>query len=308
MQWRSNDLEILAELHGGHAAQPPWRAFLGQLAQRCSADAATLVYADHATNEPVHISSAAASSERLDVEAQLRLRPLRVYAFDELGTVWVAGAAAARFGRIVKVGGTNGWSAWVLVSRNAGDFAAADSALLSTLAPQIAIAVGNFARLERERRRVAIAEDLLRRAGISWRTAHSQREFEGAAAPETEPALAKLLQHRPDTPTALRLRDDPLTDVLVVPAAPDTIVVTRAARAPSLEQIQCLARLWSLTPSEARFASALAQGNSLTEAAELLELTIETARHYSKRLYAKTGARGLPDLVRLVLTSVAALA
>ncbi len=41
---------------------------------------------------------------------------------------------------------------------------------------------------------------------------------------------------------------------------------------------------------------------------EILHLTLETARNYSKRLYAKTGTRGQADLVRLVLTNVAMLA
>ena len=37
-------------------------------------------------------------------------------------------------------------------------------------------------------------------------------------------------------------------------------------------------------------------------------LTLETARTYSKRIFNKTGTRGQPDLVRLILTDVAVLA
>lgn len=46
----------------------------------------------------------------------------------------------------------------------------------------------------------------------------------------------------------------------------------------------------------------LAAGKSLTKAAEQLDLTIETARNYSKKIFAKTATRGQTDLVRLILT------
>ncbi|PHX98275.1 MAG: chemotaxis protein CheY, partial [Rhodospirillaceae bacterium] len=36
-------------------------------------------------------------------------------------------------------------------------------------------------------------------------------------------------------------------------------------------------------------------------------LTVETARNYSKKIYAKTGARGHAELVRIILTSVLAI-
>ena len=48
-------------------------------------------------------------------------------------------------------------------------------------------------------------------------------------------------------------------------------------------------------------------GLFLLSAAAMLGLTIETARNYSKKIYAKTGARGQPELVRIILTSVLAI-
>ena len=68
-----------------------------------------------------------------------------------------------------------------------------------------------------------------------------------------------------------------------------------------------LVDLFGLLPSEARLAWLLAQATSIAEAAAALGLTIETARNYSKKIYAKTGARGQADLVRIVMTSVLAL-
>ena len=68
-----------------------------------------------------------------------------------------------------------------------------------------------------------------------------------------------------------------------------------------------LVDLFGLLPSEARLAWLLAQATSIADAAEALGITVETARNYSKKIYAKTGAKGHADLVRIVLTSVLAI-
>lgn len=68
---------------------------------------------------------------------------------------------------------------------------------------------------------------------------------------------------------------------------------------------EAIAGLFGLSRSEARLADAIASGASLDDAAARCGLTRETARTYSKRIFAKTGARGQPDLVRLVLTRLA---
>lgn len=68
---------------------------------------------------------------------------------------------------------------------------------------------------------------------------------------------------------------------------------------------EAVAGLFGLSRSEARLAEAIAGGASLEEAARACGLTRETARTYSKRIFAKTGARGQADLVRLVLTRLA---
>ena len=68
-----------------------------------------------------------------------------------------------------------------------------------------------------------------------------------------------------------------------------------------------LVDLFGLLPSEARLAWELAQGRTIAEAATELNLTLETARNYSKKIYSKTGARGQVELVRIILTSVLAI-
>ena len=73
------------------------------------------------------------------------------------------------------------------------------------------------------------------------------------------------------------------------------------------DRCEQLIDLFGFLPSEARLAWAMAQGRSIAEAAHDLGLTTETARNYSKKIYAKTGAGGQADLVRIIFTSVLAI-
>jgi DNA-binding CsgD family transcriptional regulator len=65
-----------------------------------------------------------------------------------------------------------------------------------------------------------------------------------------------------------------------------------------------IAATLNLSPREAALAEAVSKGRSIVEAGAELKLTQETARNYSKRIYAKTGARGQADLVRILLTGL----
>ena len=106
------------------------------------------------------------------------------------------------------------------------------------------------------------------------------------------------------TPKAMFLVwGDGLGAALTAPALREALAATGALR-----WSQDLVDLFDLTPAEARLAWSLAQGLSIAEAAEAHGLTVETARYYSKKIYAKTGARGQVDLVRNILTGVLALA
>lgn len=91
----------------------------------------------------------------------------------------------------------------------------------------------------------------------------------------------------------------------VTPVAVGYIHGVGVASADRCEQIT---QLFGLTSSEARMALALSQGRTIFETADELGLTRETARNYSKRIYAKTGTRGQADLVRIILASVISLA
>jgi DNA-binding CsgD family transcriptional regulator len=90
--------------------------------------------------------------------------------------------------------------------------------------------------------------------------------------------------------------------------APSFVAYVHADKWTSADRCEQLGELFDLIPSEARLALALSRGMSIAEAAGELGLTVESARTYSKRIYAKTGARGQSDLVRFIHRSVLAIA
>ncbi len=68
-----------------------------------------------------------------------------------------------------------------------------------------------------------------------------------------------------------------------------------------------MARLYGLTPAEARLVRGLADGRRLDQLAEAFGISKETARTQLRHIYAKTGTNRQAELVCLVLTGPAQL-
>jgi DNA-binding CsgD family transcriptional regulator len=116
------------------------------------------------------------------------------------------------------------------------------------------------------------------------------------------------------SPRTIRIGDDPCFDLHFEPLAdggsihdPAALVYHRQGGLCGSDPIGALIGLHGLSRSEARLAWALCEGLSIREAADMIGLSIETARNYSKRIYAKVGASGQADLVRILLGGIAAL-
>ena len=254
-------------------------------------------------------TSAPHTSElNLDRRHQLNaLRIGRVYSFEELHLD--DGGEAPPFGRVLRVGDSD-WSAWLMITRVRGDFSAADSVFLSALAPHLSIAMSTFALIERQRQALATSENLLARLGVSWAQIDSEGKLidDGVrpSAPGIERAIAAASSKKSARirPQALSGREIATTQTST---PPQTTVLLRTPMVVQPRHAKMLEDLWMLSPNEARLAAAIANGQSLAEAAAALNLTEATARNYSKRIYAKTGVRGLAELTRLVLNSVALL-
>lgn len=245
--------------------------------------------------------------------------------------------------RSIRVSEPGGIDLWLSVA-GGRTIGSATGALLTALAPHLRIALRTHATLERERFRASVTTQAIERLKMGWLTLDAQcRILEATpnveqlfqwgmllrrgrydrlipSAPAIDRQLTALVKSYGATgegrSQAFRLSQDPWVDMLVTPAheqalaghrRPVAIIYVSGDRRSQEARCEQLVELFGLLPSEARLAWMLAQATSIAQAAEALGLTIETARNYSKKIYAKTGARGQAELVRIVLTSVLAV-
>ena len=248
--------------------------------------------------------------------------------------------------RIMRVVEASGVSAWLTLSRRKHEFAAEDDALIAALAPYLRAALASYVALERERMTASVANEAVRRMNFGWLTLDADgRILDGDAHGETMLADSKILMRgrgdklaardpevgrdiaaaikalgadRQARPRAIVLSREPWLDMLLVKAAkvgagatrpaPTLVAYVHSDRGSSADRCEQLGQLFDLTPRQASLALALSRGMSIAEAATELGLSVESARTYSKRIYAKTGARGQADLVRFVHRSVLTIA
>jgi DNA-binding CsgD family transcriptional regulator len=246
---------------------------------------------------------------------------------------------------VMRVREPGGVDVWLTISRRSGNFAGRHAKLLAALAPFVRRALRVFVALERERFSASVAGTAIHRLNCAWVTLDAQgrlldADAEGAkllslagiihwdehgrfiarasdVAREYKAAVRRIAANPSAHPRALVLSRDPWLDMLLMPAPPDP-VAGRPAPAiiayihgdgwTSTDRCEQIAQLFDLVPSEARLAMALSRGLSIAESAAALGITLETARGYSKRVFAKAGARGQPDLIRLIHGSVLAIA
>jgi len=245
--------------------------------------------------------------------------------------------------RSVRLSDASGLSAWLILSSRE-PIPPSAGALMTALVPHLRVAVRVLARLEQERARASMSAGAFSHIDFGWiavdrrcqvvdmdeqaerflgrsgtlRLGPYDRLTPSAPAIDRElTALVKQFADDPDQrPRAVNLSQDPWIDILVSPVRVASlaaggkavaVVYFRGDQSSSADRCQQLIDMFKLTQSEARFAWSIAQGLSIADAAEKHGLTIESARNYSKKIYAKTGAKGQVDFMRRVLTSVVAL-
>ena len=158
---------------------------------------------------------------------------------------------------------------------------------------------------------------ILQRTNVIGRGRHNHLTFSSSILEKEVSQLVKDISIGKVTrPKAINLSRDPWMDILVTQTPKSglspgsnaaAIVYVSGDRHSQRNRREQLVDLFGLLPSEARLAWELAQGRTIAEAATELNLTLETARNYSKKIYSKTGARGQVELVRIILTSVLAI-
>lgn len=245
--------------------------------------------------------------------------------------------------RVIRVTEASGVSAWLTISRTGPDFGEAETKVLEAIAPMLRGALRSYVALERERFASEVVIHAMRSLYFAWMTLDGNGRIVDCD-PEAEVSFAKsgVISRSPDgylranppkleqeihraierlaldpqaAPRALTLSRDPWLDVLLVRLPRSTFSSLSRATViaylhgdswRSADRYSQLADLFGLTASEARVALTLSRGLSPAEAARELGLSIETIRSYTKVIYSKTGARGIADLVHIVMRSVMA--
>lgn len=284
---------LLPLFAGGEGWDARLSAFLARLRRRTGGNCAALLtgQGDHADGL---LDPALAALVRAGA-----LRAGRVYALAELASA----DAIAGDARVVRLAG-----GWLLVA-GPGELRAADAALLSALAPYVGAALGQWqADRQAEIARHAAAAALAG-AHTGWIALDPQGRVIAAEPGLAAHAEAGGVRLVPGEKLALAgpgvLCEHPRIEA--VPGAAGLvlcrIVDNREPASPA-----AFAALTGLPRREAEFAVALAGGATIAEAGAALGLSLQTARFYSKQVYAKLGLRGQADLARRLAHSAASLA
>ncbi len=133
-----------------------------------------------------------------------------------------------------------------------------------------------------------------------------QRSCQGSARGQGAEAMSVS---RPSGQVNLGVVVEPIpTQELVEGKGKPTVVVyVRDAVGKSLVSNALTSQLYNLTPAETGLALELANGLSLEEASERLNIRRNTARAHLRSIFSKTGVRRQTELVRIMLNSVVAL-
>jgi DNA-binding CsgD family transcriptional regulator len=247
--------------------------------------------------------------------------------------------------RMVRTVEASGVTAWLTITRREEDFCARDDELLTQITPYLRAVLRSFIALERERVNSLLAGEVIHRLNCGWIALDAKgkvletdarggqfladstvlgKNAKGYLKVNTLESgekiidvIQKMIGPSGDKARCVILNRDPWIDMLIVPAdqashsaksMPAVIAYVQGDISVSAERCEQLCQLFKLSPSEARLALALARGLSIAEAAQELDLTLETTRTYSKKIYAKVGARGHADLVRIIHRSLLRIA
>ncbi len=88
---------------------------------------------------------------------------------------------------------------------------------------------------------------------------------------------------------------------------PSVAVFVRDSDSKATPPVRLAQELFQLTAAETMLATQLANGLSLEEAAEALNIRRNTARAHLRSIFSKTGVRRQTELVRIFLNSVVML-
>lgn len=357
----SDERDLILPLFAGVDEHPLWDTFLHRLLARTRASKICMLLRPAGEIGPPRfqrvIVPRGEKALPLDIEAfsdagllpYASLRPNRVYSLDE--TIMMNSADSARrqremlvqaditHARFMRIPARTEDDIWLILLRDLHDFGASVGALLSALAPHIALALSQLFESAKLRLRTAMAEEALAMLGVGQAAfdaegrviaaddlataeldipPNGRMQLRGSTAQALGDACASMAQALRPARQVLRMDERSAKDMLLRPAPPIPGALPSGAHAVGLirrdvrENAASAARVTmqtlGLSAREAALAEAISQGRSIIEAGAELQLTQETARNYSKRIYAKTGASGQADLVRMMLSGLSPFA
>lgn len=311
---------LLLRLGDVAAQRLDWPAFLRDFATLFQTDAAQLFVSQHYWGWG---RTGAAQSRAAPLPLLFSgLRAGRVYSGEELRDRALAqdmrwlGAENRAIGLKCRHG-----PACVVLRRDMGAFRAADGARLAAFGPHVAQALDQWHAMQAVNVQLQRIRDLMRRIGVGCIVLDMTKPAivsvdtvaAGLLAEYGLAARALLDIAKPQAAPALHTLAAGL-DLLVLSDTPasglmpgQVMAYLRQTDAPLPDPAHIAAAL-GISRAEARLARAMGEGASLSAAAAQLGLTVETARNYSKRIYARTGLRGQPALVRYLWCSALLLA
>ena len=304
---RSEDSELIAQLYESAADQPAWLAFCNAFRARLKAQqAVVLLTAPQAEEGALTVFGHGESALALGDDILRRMRFLRAYTNEDLPSPLQFRAIRCRIG--------GGGHAWLMVQRQDADFAASASALLSGLVPHLAIAARQDWAREDMQRSLSQMNHITARLGLGWVLLGPDGAVLSASAGlgqslvqagrvrlSTQKRLPDMMRAPPTAwqDGGLQLLFCPLPQ-----GGAALYLQTETAGGLGQNHVHALADLMQIAPAEARFALQMANGKTIAEAGEALNLSLETARHYSKQIYSKLGVSSQTAMVRRVENSV----
>ena len=196
-----DERELLLPLYAGLHERPVWTTFLARLRARTGATRTVLIIGapDQTARAVIHQSPAHSPESLESLVAALPLpmnamRPGRVYALDESPVPPSPTPDQPRiaYGRLLRIAPAEDLHAWLFLLHDRADFAAADSALLSGLAPHLSVAIETALRLDLLSLRAEMAEDALALLGIAQAALNADGQVIAGTLPATDGAPRAL--------------------------------------------------------------------------------------------------------------------
>lgn len=306
---RSEDADLVAQLHRDFGQIPVGQGFLARLSARVSALGAALVITPSGPDQtPIACHYPQVSPLPSSDQVQ-RMRYLRVYSGDDF--------PHPRPFRAIRLRLDGGGDAVLVVQKDGADFAASTSALLTLLAENLAVAAQSAIDRRADGDQAAQMADVLARMGLAWVLVEWQAGVPVVLASAGELAQRVMQAGRLRLPATLQRRladglgqagpiagQDADLQILALPAPPRMVVYVQAPRASIGASPATLAEFAGLSLAEARFVQQLANGLTIAQAGQALGLTPETARYYSKQAYAKLDLPSQTAVVQMIDRSV----